>query len=208
MSKKDPSVPPSHEEFMEATHKALCKHGYADLTIRKIAAESSKSHSLLTHYYDTKRNLILVYVNYIIDIMEDDIGGSEDADPRKRLETMLDYYTVGTEVYPEELAVALFEIEHIGYRDEELRTVLREYHEREFEILTEILSDGLEQGVFREDVDCALFARFVVSTLDGATRHEISGSIEGIAQDVREFLSSTVFPRILFADDDRSPGST
>lgn len=208
MSEKDPSVPPSHEEFMEATHEALCKHGYADLTIRKIAAETSKSHSLLTHYYDTKRNLILAYVDYIIDIMEDEIGRSEDADPMKRLESMLDYYTVGTEVYPEELAVALFEIEHISYRDEEFHRVLQGYYEREFEILTGVLADGLEQGVFREDIDCALFSRFVVSTLNGANRYEISGGVEGIAQDVRAFLMSTVFPHVLFADSDKLPSST
>lgn len=50
MSETSDGPPPeTHERLMQATYAALCEHGYADLTLRKIAAEFEKSRGLL--YY-------------------------------------------------------------------------------------------------------------------------------------------------------------
>jgi AcrR family transcriptional regulator len=44
---------------MEAGYAALIEHGYSELSMRKIAAESDRSHSLLQHYHGDKRGVIV-----------------------------------------------------------------------------------------------------------------------------------------------------
>ena len=44
----------SKKEIMEATYEALCKHGYAELSIEKIADEFDKGKSLIYYHYDDK----------------------------------------------------------------------------------------------------------------------------------------------------------
>lgn len=46
------------EEIMEATYRALREHGYADLTIKRIAAEYGKSTAAVHYHYDTKEELL------------------------------------------------------------------------------------------------------------------------------------------------------
>lgn len=196
---EDTDRPESHEEIMWATHQALCTHGYADLTLRKIAAESSKSHSLLAYHYDTKDDLIEAYLDFLIELLHDVI---EDADgthphPLERLDEFLDYFTVGTEVYPASLQVAFLELQMMALRNEGLRQKLAEHDRDNFELLAEILNDGIEEGVFRADIDPDACAKFILLSVMGASEHETTGGIEGLTDDVRTFLSTEGFEALL-----------
>jgi len=52
---------------MEATYRALCAHGYADLTTQDIADESETSKASLHYHYDTKEELLLSFLDYLYD---------------------------------------------------------------------------------------------------------------------------------------------
>ncbi|MEF8974259.1 MAG: helix-turn-helix domain-containing protein, partial [Haloarcula sp.] len=41
------------DDIMDATYRALCTHGYADLTMQDIADESDKSKAALHYHYDS-----------------------------------------------------------------------------------------------------------------------------------------------------------
>ena len=43
------------EQVIRATYRALCAHGYANLTMRDIADETDLSKAALHYHYDTKR---------------------------------------------------------------------------------------------------------------------------------------------------------
>ncbi|MEF8774483.1 MAG: helix-turn-helix domain-containing protein, partial [Halobacteriales archaeon] len=55
----DADAEDTDEALMAATYRALCEHGYADLTIQQIGAEFEKSTSLLYHHYDGKDELLV-----------------------------------------------------------------------------------------------------------------------------------------------------
>ncbi|GAA0475047.1 hypothetical protein GCM10008985_34420 [Halococcus dombrowskii] len=53
------------EEIMDATYRALCKHGYAALRMQDIADETTKSKAALHYHYDSKHDLLLSFLDYI-----------------------------------------------------------------------------------------------------------------------------------------------
>jgi len=56
-----------NEEIMRATYRALQEHGYADLTIKRIAEEYGKSTAAIHYHYDTKDDLLAAFLDYILD---------------------------------------------------------------------------------------------------------------------------------------------
>jgi len=80
----------SKQEIMDATYIALCKHGYAELSIQKIADESDKGKSLIYYHYDDKQDLILAFLDYMGKHIEQNHDRLEDAPPQQRLDNLLD----------------------------------------------------------------------------------------------------------------------
>lgn len=80
----------SKQEIMDATYTALCKHGYADLSIQKIADESEKGKSLIYYHYDDKEDLMLAFLDYMSDHIKQNHIELEGAAPEKRLDRLLD----------------------------------------------------------------------------------------------------------------------
>lgn len=82
----------SKEEIMNATYAALCRHGYADLSIQNIADESDKGKSLIYYHYDDKEDLMKAFMDHLkkdIRVRQDKVRGK---DPLDRLDFMLDMY--------------------------------------------------------------------------------------------------------------------
>ena len=79
----------SKTEIMEATYKALCKHGYANMTIEKIAEESEKGKSLIYYHFDDKEALILEFLNFMTENLEKEIS-EIDGQKIQRVEAILD----------------------------------------------------------------------------------------------------------------------
>ncbi len=57
----------STSDITEGTYRALCKHGYADVTMEDIAAETDVSKSALHYHYDSKHDLL---VSFFDDLLE------------------------------------------------------------------------------------------------------------------------------------------
>ncbi len=182
---------------MWATHEALVEHGYADLGMRDIAAESTKSHSLLTYHYDTKRNLVGAYLDFLVGLLDDAVEESDADHPLDRLDDLLDYFTVGTEAYPAELQRAFLELQLLALRDEAFRETLADHDRDNFGLVADVVADGVERGVFRADVDPDALARLVLSAVLGASEREVAEGMDGLADGVRETLRAEVYPALL-----------
>ena len=51
----------AQEEIMSATYEALCEHGYAALTVERIASELGKSTAAIHYHYETKDELLVAF---------------------------------------------------------------------------------------------------------------------------------------------------
>ncbi len=85
---KDPFAEPAdtREEILEAAFHALCRHGYADLTIQRIGETFEKSPTLVYHHYDGKDELLVDLLAFLLDGFEESVStGSFDLPPRERI---------------------------------------------------------------------------------------------------------------------------
>ncbi|MGM0685266.1 MAG: TetR/AcrR family transcriptional regulator [Halobacteriota archaeon] len=85
----DPFAEPTdtRQAILGAAFRALCEHGYADLTISRIGGEFDKSPSLVYHHYDGKDELLVDLLGFLLDGFEATMSTGEfDMTPRERLD--------------------------------------------------------------------------------------------------------------------------
>lgn len=183
------------DDIMAATYRALCEHGYADLTMQRIADESDLSKAALHYHYDTKEELLRAFLDHLIGRLESRLA-SEAANPRERLDAFLDaVYEPAERDAREEFPTALLEIKAQAPYDAAYRERLQALDERMRTTVADTVSEGVESGQFAE-VDPERVAHFVVTLING-------GHSRGVALDeppaesrdlVEAFLDATLAP--------------
>ncbi|WP_135828471.1 TetR/AcrR family transcriptional regulator [Halorussus halobius] len=178
------------DDLMAATYCALCEHGYAGLTMQRIADESSVSKSALHYHFDTKEELLEAFLDDFLDRFEEQLA-SESDDPRVRLDALLDAVFGPAQDENGDFPTALMELKaqapyHDTYRD---RFV--EMDDRMREGVATAVRDGVESGDF-EPADPETVARFVVTAINGAHAREVAldESPGETAQLVESYLSN------------------
>ncbi|QWC20038.1 TetR family transcriptional regulator [Halorubrum sp. 2020YC2] len=78
----DPFAEPSdtRQAILGAAFRALCEHGYANVTIQRIGDEFDKSPSLVYHHYDGKDDLLIDLLEYLLDEFEASIADGAPAE--------------------------------------------------------------------------------------------------------------------------------
>ncbi|WP_411964296.1 TetR/AcrR family transcriptional regulator [Haloferax sp. YSMS24] len=210
----DSSVPTEvHETLMQATYRALCAEGYADLTMQRIADEAGKSKSLLHYHYGTKRELLVSFLAYLLDRFEEKVEATEDDAPDERLRFLLD------KMCPDEdddgdydrFGLALTELRTQAPHDEAYRTQVARNEVAIRERFADIIRDGIEDGTFRA-VDPDRTASLLFAALDGARLQRVvasgvdsndpSGPAHDTPADVRAALETFVVSDLLADDGD------
>ena len=201
------SVPPDvHETVMEATYRALCANGFASLTMQDIADEADKSTSLLHYHYDTKQDLLVAFLRYLIDRFEERFEDTEDEDPEKRLRGFVSRMLPeegerGEEEY-DRFGLAILEVRmQAPYEDayrEQLRTNMKVIRTR----LADVIREGIEAGTFR-DVDADRTARLIVDAFDGARSERVTMGWDEAPADVAAALEEFVFSTLVLEEEIR-----
>jgi AcrR family transcriptional regulator len=185
--------------LMAATYRALCEHGYADLTIQKIGEEFEKSTSLLYHHYDGKDELLVAFLGYMLDRFEDDVPFEDVADPWQALRDVLDH-VLAPEMDDErqELTSAMIELRAQAAHDPAYCEAFSR-HDRFFrDRLAAVVRDGIDRGVFRE-VDPDRVAALLQTTFNGAMMQRVTTDPEdgGVpVADVRGELEAVLEDRL------------
>ncbi|MBO4247598.1 TetR/AcrR family transcriptional regulator [Halomicrobium sp. IBSBa] len=162
------------DDIMEATFAALCKHGYADLTMQSIADEFEKSKSLLHYHYDSKEDLIVSFMEHLLENFLREFDEDSEADPMEQLLRMTEIVVEGDDSEgPDDVHMALLGLRAQAPYDEALRAqqVHNDRHIRD--LIADIVREGIEQGQFRDDVDPERFAAVFRSAIEGAQSHDV-----------------------------------
>lgn len=156
------------DELMRATYRALCKHGYANLTMQDIADESTKSKAALHYHYDTKAELLLAFLDFLYERFEARICVPEADDPAERLAVFVErVLTPPPRDDQQAFQTAILEIKAQAPYDEAFGEQIARFDRLVYEECRSILADGIEQGVFR-DVNADEVSRFLVTVFNGA----------------------------------------
>lgn len=183
----DPST-----DIMQATFAALCERGYADLTMRHIAAEADCSKASLHYHFDSKQGLMLAFLDHLYDHFTDRVCGYdlEDAtddrgaagdgpeNPDAALRAFLDdvLHPPDDSDTVREFRTALLEIKAQSPYDEAFRERIAAFDDHIYGTVHDLVTAGVAAGVYREAADPDEVARFALALVDGAqARHVVAG---------------------------------
>ncbi|ESP87099.1 TetR/AcrR family transcriptional regulator [Candidatus Halobonum tyrrellensis] len=171
----------TREEIMQATYRALCDHGYADLTIQRIGDRFAKSKSLLYHHYDGKDELLLDFLSFMLEEFERTIDADPGDDPAAHFESMLDHVLAPD--LPDdrrEFGAAMVELRAQAAHDARYRAEFTR-HDRFFrDRIARAVRAGVERGAFRS-VDPDRVAAFVFTVIGGVRTHRPTSDIDDVA---------------------------
>ncbi|SEA12326.1 transcriptional regulator, TetR family [Haloplanus vescus] len=178
------------DDIMCATYRALCRHGYANLTMQDIADEWSKSKAALHYHYDTKRGLLLAFLDHLFDAYTDRVADDGDGPPRERLQTLLaDALDPPRTDASQELRTALFEVKAQAPHDDGFRERLARFDRYLHDEVRGIVTEGVETGAFRADIDPETTATLLVTLVNGARSRRVALDDEaGVPDAVRAFV--------------------
>jgi AcrR family transcriptional regulator len=66
----------THEVLMDATYRTLASAGYDDLSLRAVADEAGKSRGLVHYHFESKDDLVLSLLDYLLAGLEADLAGA------------------------------------------------------------------------------------------------------------------------------------
>lgn len=193
----------TREELMGATYRALCEHGYAALTIQRISDQFPKSRSLLYHHYDSKDELLVDFLSFVLDHLESTTPQDDD-EPLEALQRLLGYL-IPAEPSAEQRQFrrAIIELRAQAATDPEYRAQFSrstDYFEDRF---AAIIERGCQAGVFHP-VDADRVATLIVTTVDGAMLREATTTPDDLQPAIdrlRAELTDYIERRLLAVDD-------
>ncbi|PSP84471.1 TetR family transcriptional regulator [Halobacteriales archaeon QS_6_64_34] len=182
------------EEIMCATYRALCSHGYADLTMRDIADESSKSKAALHYHYDSKHDLLCSFLDYLYERFVERTADLGAEDPLEELLALIDVVLQKSEDEPEAFETALLEIRAQAPYEPGFRERLSRFETHLVESFVAVLTTGREDGTFVAEGEPEDTARFLVTVLTGAAteRVTVGHSVECTRQMLRSYVRRTL----------------
>ncbi|PSP38025.1 TetR family transcriptional regulator [Halobacteriales archaeon QH_7_65_31] len=179
-------------EIIEATNRALCEHGYADLTMQRIATESSMTTAAIHYHFDTKEELLNAFLDDLIERFERKLC-CEASDPRERLNEFLDAVFTPSDPTTDDFSVAIMELKAQAPYHDPFRERFLDLDEVMRGVVAEIVEDGIETGYF-EETDPDEVARLVTTILNGA--HARTVALGEPSDETRQVLEHTIEPHL------------
>jgi AcrR family transcriptional regulator len=153
------------DTIIRATGRSLCEYGYAELTMQRIAEESSVTTAAIHYHFDTKEELLNAFLDDLVDRFNQQVR-CESTDPRQQLTTLLDAVFRPPESSNDEFPVALMELKSQAPYHDTYRERFGELDETVRTVVATAVDEGVEAGYF-EAVDSAEVARFVSTAING-----------------------------------------
>lgn len=178
----------SRQQIMEATYTVLCREGYADLSIRKIADEAGKDKSLIYHHYDNKKGLILGF----LESMEESIIQEQvkiDSTPKEeKLDKLIDISLGINDSERWEFQKAFLELQAQASHDKDLAKKLRDLDKL---ILQNIIQIFKELEVQNPKSTAEMF----ICAAQGAVNRKVSARDKEGLKNLKEEIKTIVSQR-------------
>lgn len=181
----------SEEQIMEATRRALLQHGYAQLSISRIADELNQSKASLYYHYDSKEDLLQSFLEFTIDQLEANIDTNDEA-PNRELEQLVEAL-LPLQLSDEESQhrAVMVELRSQAVMNDKFREQFTEIDDLIVKRMERIIDRGIDEGVFR-NVDSGRVAEHIFATTSGATYNRATTDRTAAVAAVRVSLLSYI----------------
>lgn len=193
----------TEEVIMEATFRAISKHGYADLRLRDIGEEMEMTRQVIHYHFDGKYDLLSSFLEYIIDQYEGSVDVEEDADPQTELTIRIDQCLFGPEFdefgHWDRMKV-FHELYSHAQNDDQHRRIFNNHYERMRDSIVEVVEEGMEEGVFRK-VDAERMGQLITDVIHAARGRKISLGHDDAPEEARRAIDEFILDS-LYVDDE------
>lgn len=178
----------SREDVMEATCRAFRKHGYADVSIKKIAEENGSGKSLIYYHFDDKEDLMESFLDYMIDQIKDYVNSLEQTDDP--LERLLSTGIGNNDDEIWEIRTALYELRG--------RAPYNQKYSEKFREIDSLIQGSIEQILKQKGVESPDKSSIVVySVFEGLVSRKMAGSdqeidFESVRDKIKEMIEEDV----------------
>lgn len=179
------------DEILAATGRALCEHGYANLTMQAVAAESELSTAAIHYHYDTKDGLLEAFLDHLLDEFRERLA-TDAADPGVRMHGFLDAVFEQLEL-GDGFAISLMELKSQAPFQATYRERFCEIDAFVRDEVAAIVADGVDAGQF-DAADPAGVARHVAALVDAA--HVRTVALDEDPAAARELVESLLAARL------------
>ena len=182
-------TPPT--EILDGTYRSLCTHGYANLTLEKIAAETETSKSLIYYHYETKQELFSAFLNYLYDRYTARLSSVDGQTPSHELDTLLEAVLTPEDSEPC-LQRALLELTIQAHHEDCMQSKLADFETALVDRLHEIIESGVTSGVFDPEMEPDVSAEFLATMIQGThTRQAASDcSVDKLHRTLGSYIES------------------
>jgi AcrR family transcriptional regulator len=192
----------TREAIMEATFRAISKHGYANLRMRDIGDEMDKTRQVIHYHFDGKYDLLSHFLEYVIDQYEGSVEVDPDAPPRAELDARIDQCLFGPDFddfsHWDRMKV-YHELFTHAQNDDQHRAIFNDHYERIRLSITAVVEKGMEQGVFRE-VDAARMGQLVTDVIHAARGRKLSLGHDDAPEEARRAIDEFVLDSLVVDD--------
>ncbi len=177
-------------EIMEATYNALLEHGYADLSISRIAEQLGKSKASIYYHYDSKEALMVAFLDFAVDQLDAAIGTDADDGPSEELAGILEQLLpLDPDEEQRQQQRIIVELRSRAVTNQAFHEQFTRFDEQLVATIRDVVVRGIEAGEFR-DVDPTRVAEHVAATATGAAYQAATADRDGAVAAARVALSA------------------
>lgn len=192
----------TEERIMRAAYEVLGRHGYAGLSIGRIAEEADLSKSSVYHFYDDKEDLLVAFLDLMLQWFRGQFAQDPEQDPVTALhDQILSVVTGVPPGAPEPVGEdgvpfgPFVELRANAVTDPAFRERFTRIDQLFQQELTDVIARGIDQGVFRE-VDPERTAELLLTLLMGVVlRRSTSDGLDtaGLSGEVERLLETYLY---------------
>lgn len=197
------SAKDTREVIMEATFRALAKHGYSDLRMRDIGEEMDLTRQVIHYHFDGKNDLLASFLRYVAEQYEGSVEVEASADPWTELRARIDQCLFGPEFdefgHWERMKV-YHELFAHAHNDERHREILDAHYEQIRQSIVDVVEEGIEAGEFRE-VDAERFGQLVTDVIHVGRERRLSLGHDDAPEETRKAIDEYILDSLVVEGD-------
>jgi AcrR family transcriptional regulator len=155
-------------ELVEIAYRLIVQNGLEGFRIRQVAAEAGIDNGTLHYHFPSKEALILGVVDYLMEDLKNNRAVWKDAEQTALDELRMEFEDIRLRLrHTPEQFIVLSDLAVRSWRDPVVAKIFRKLDDGWHAHLVAMLERGIEQGIFRNNLNVPLCARAMMVALRG-----------------------------------------
>lgn len=189
-------------ELVEIAYRLIIQNGLEGFRIRQVAAEAGIDNGTLHYHFPSKEALILGVVDYLMEDLKNNRTVWKGAEPTALDELRLEFEDIRLRLrHTPEQFIVLSDLAVRSWRDPVVAKIFRKLDDGWHAHLVAMLERGIQQGIFRNNLNVPLCARAMMVALRGVgyqcrlPRRKVDDLLSELAAQTERWLTAEDTPQ-------------